>query len=298
MEALAALVSGVAHDFNNLLTVVMGNLDLLRRAAEERKPRLIENAIRAVEQGRKLTGQLLAFGRRQALQPEVVELPRLMAATQDMLTQSLRGGIELRLDLAEDLWPVRADPSQLQIALINLAANARDAMPKGGTFTLAAENLALGGDRSTEAVALSVSDTGVGIPRDTLARVFEPFFTTKEVGQGSGLGLAQVYGFAQQSGGSVDVRSEPGRGTAVALYLPPGPSGMPQGKRTCLARRRSAHARRGRSGSCSSRTLRTCLRSDGRSWPSEVTRSRLPPTSRRRSRRWKAPPSIWSAPIW
>ncbi|HEV2560224.1 MAG TPA: ATP-binding protein [Microvirga sp.] len=220
MEALASLVSGVAHDFNNLLTVVMGNLDLLRRAAEERKPRLIENAIRAVEQGRKLTGQLLAFGRRQALQPEVVELPRLMAATQDMLTQSLRGDIELRLDLAEDLWPVRADLSQLQVALINLAANARDAMPKGGTFTLAAENLALGGDRSIEAVALSVSDTGVGIPREALARVFEPFFTTKDVGQGSGLGLAQVYGFAQQSGGSVDVRSEPGRGTTVTLYLP------------------------------------------------------------------------------
>ena len=220
MEALAALVSGVAHDFNNLLTVMMGNLDLARRAKEDRKPRLIENAIQAIDQGRRLTGQLLAFGRRQALKPDVIEIPSLMAATQDMLAQSLRGDIVIELDLAEDLWPVQADASQLQVALINLAANARDAMPKGGSFKVTAQNLVLRDGSLTEAVAISVSDTGTGIPREVLTRVFEPFFTTKEVGKGSGLGLAQVYGFAQQSGGSVDIRSEPGRGTTVTLYLP------------------------------------------------------------------------------
>ncbi|MBB3020901.1 PAS domain S-box-containing protein [Microvirga lupini] len=220
MEALAALVSGVAHDFNNLLTIMMGNLDLARRAKEDRKPRLIENAIQAIDQARRLTGQLLAFGRRQTLKPEVIEIPSLMAATHDMLAQSLRGDIAIELDLAEDLWSVQADGSQLQVALINLAANARDAMPKGGSFHVSAQNLVLRDGGLTEAVAISVSDTGAGIPREVLARVFEPFFTTKEVGKGSGLGLAQVYGFAQQSGGSVDIRSEPGRGTTVTLYLP------------------------------------------------------------------------------
>ena len=220
MEALAALVSGVAHDFNNLLTIMMGNLDLARRAKDDRKPRLIENAIQAIDQARKLTEQLLAFGRRQALKPEVIEIPSLMAATHDMLAQSLRGDIAIELDLAEDLWPVQADASQLQVALINLAANARDAMPKGGSFGVSAQNLVLRDGGLTEAVAISVSDTGAGIARDVLARVFEPFFTTKEVGKGSGLGLAQVYGFAQQSGGSVNIRSELDRGTTVTLYLP------------------------------------------------------------------------------
>ncbi|HEX2556384.1 MAG TPA: ATP-binding protein [Microvirga sp.] len=220
MEALSGLVSGVAHDFNNLLTVVMGNLDLLRRATEERRPRLIENAIQAVERGRRLTSQLLAFGRKQTLTPEVVDLTRLVASTQDMIAQSLRGDIEVKLDLAADLWPVRVDPSQLQVALINLAVNARDAMPKGGTFTVAAENRVSHGQGTSETVALTVSDTGSGMPREVLARAFEPFFTTKDVGRGTGLGLAQVYGFAQQSGGSVDIGSEVGRGTTVTLYLP------------------------------------------------------------------------------
>lgn len=224
MEALAALVSGVAHDFNNLLTVIMGNLDLARRAKDDRRPRLIENAIQAVEQGRKLTAQLLAFGRGQVLQVEFVDIPQLITSTHQMLAQSLRGDISIDIDLAEDLWPVRVDPSQLQVALINLAANARDAMPNGGMFSVTAENIVLQDGRLSEAVAIAVSDTGIGIPRDVLSRIFEPFFTTKEVGKGSGLGLAQVYSFAQQSGGSVDVRSEEGRGTTVTLYLPKAPA--------------------------------------------------------------------------
>ena len=220
MEALAALVSGVAHDFNNLLTIVLGNLDLLRRAADERRPRLIQNALAAVEQGRRLTGRLLAFSRRQVLNPEVVDLKRLIEATQDMLGQSLRGDITIKLDLPDDLWTVKVDPSQLQVALINLAVNARDAMPKGGTFRIAAENRVQPGLDGTEMVALAVSDTGEGMARDVLQRAFEPFFTTKDVGRGTGLGLSQVYGFAQQSGGSVDIASELGRGSRVTLYLP------------------------------------------------------------------------------
>jgi PAS domain S-box-containing protein len=225
MEALGALTGGIAHDFNNLLTVVMGNLDLLRRAKEERKQRLIDNALHAVEQGRKLTQQLLAFGRRQPLKPEVANLKAVVVGMDDMLAQSLRGDIRLELDLSDDLWPVEVDIAQLQAALINMAANARDAMPKGGTLTVRAENTVLQDRERVEGIAVSLTDTGQGMSREVLARVFEPFFTTKEVGKGTGLGLAQVYGFAQQSGGSVDIRSEEGRGTTVTLYLPRARSG-------------------------------------------------------------------------
>ena len=198
----------------------MGSLDLLRRAKPERQPRLIDNAIQAVERGRSLTSQLLVFGRRHQLRPEVVAVKQLIAATHDMLGQSLRGDIEIRYDLPEDLWLVRADPSQLQIALINLAVNARDAMAFGGVLTLRAENRVLPGPPLAEVVSLHVSDTGTGMSAAVLARVFEPFYTTKEVGRGTGLGLAQVHGFVQQSGGSVEIASEPGRGTVVTLNLP------------------------------------------------------------------------------
>ena len=220
MAAIAQLSSGIAHDFNNLLTVVMGNLDMLKRANEERRPRLIDNALHAVEQARKLTGRLLAFSRRQTLFPEPVDLKGMIAGMDDMLRQSLRGDIRLDLDLPEQVWPVEVDPTELQIALINIAANARDAMPKGGSFRVKIENTVLRQGELREAVAISMSDTGHGIPPEALSQVFEPFFTTKEVGHGTGLGLPQVYGFAQQSGGTVDIRSDVGRGTTVTIYLP------------------------------------------------------------------------------
>jgi CheY-like chemotaxis protein len=137
-----------------------------------------------------------------------------------MLVQSLRGDIRLEFDLADKVWPVEVDPTQLQIALINIAVNARDAMPKGGSFRVKTENIVLRNGQVREAVAISLTDTGIGIPEEALSQVFEPFFTTKEVGEGTGLGLAQVYGFAKQSGGSVDIRSKVGRGTTVTLYLP------------------------------------------------------------------------------
>lgn len=186
LEAVGQLTGGIAHDFNNLLTVVMGNLDMLRRAKPDRAPRLIDNAINAVEHGRKLTTQLLAFSRRQPLKPEIVDLKGAVGGMGDMLAQSLRGDITLEIDLAEDLWPVEVDPAQLQAVLINLAANARDAMPKGGKFTVCARNTISQNDRPAEFVSIEVSDTGTGIAPDVLQKVFEPFFTTKPVGRGQG----------------------------------------------------------------------------------------------------------------
>ncbi|GJE09489.1 hybrid sensor histidine kinase/response regulator [Methylobacterium longum] len=220
MEALGGLSSGIAHDFNNILTVILGNLDLLRRAPEQRRERLINNAVQAVEQGRKLTQQLLAFGRRHLHQPEVLDLNRLILGMDDMLKQSLRGDIRVEFDLAQELWPVEVDPAQLQIALINLAVNARDAMPRGGQFRIRTENVTAPGSDLEQSVAIAVSDTGSGMPPEVVARAFEPFFTTKEVGKGTGLGLPQVYAFAQQSRGSVRITSEVGRGTTFTISLP------------------------------------------------------------------------------
>ncbi|MHB2208063.1 hybrid sensor histidine kinase/response regulator [Methylobacterium sp. CM6257] len=220
MEALGGLSSGIAHDFNNILTVVLGNLDLLRRAPEQRRERLINNAVQAVEQGRKLTQQLLAFGRRHLHQPEVLDLNRLILGMDDMLKQSLRGDIQVVFDLAQGLWPVEVDPAQLQIALINLAVNARDAMPRGGQFRIRTENVTVPGSDVEQSVAIAVSDTGSGMPPEVVARAFEPFFTTKAVGKGTGLGLPQVYAFAQQSHGSVRITSEVGRGTTFTISLP------------------------------------------------------------------------------
>jgi len=220
MEAMGQLTGGIAHDFNNLLTVMMGNLDLLKRAREIQRPKLIDNALQAVERARELTQKLLAFGRRQPLKPEPTDLKALIAGMDDMLMQSLRGDVRLELELPDDLWPVEVDQAQLQVALINLAANARDAMPRGGTLRIEAENTLLREGEPFEGVAVSVTDTGHGMPREVLDRAFDPFFTTKDEGKGTGLGLAQVYGFAVQSGGSAEIRSEVDRGTTVILYLP------------------------------------------------------------------------------
>ncbi|MGH1588688.1 ATP-binding protein [Methylobacterium phyllosphaerae] len=220
MEALGGLSSGIAHDFNNILTVVLGNLDLLRRTPEHRRERLINNAVQAVEQGRKLTQRLLAFGRRHLHQPEVLDLNPLILGMDDMLKQSLRGDIQVVFDLTGGLWPVKVDPDQLQIALINLSVNARYAMPKGGQFRVRTENVTAHGSAIEQSVAIAVSDTGSGMPSEVVARAFEPFFTTKAVGKGTGLGLPQVYAFAQQSHGSVRITSEVGRGTTFTISLP------------------------------------------------------------------------------
>ena len=226
MEALGQLTGGIAHDFNNLLMIVSGYAQILQRRLSEPKDTQAVEAIRAAaNRGEKLTRQLLAFSRRQQLMPVVVDLRAHVDAVRDMLVPSLRGNIELICDIEDKIWPVEVDLGELELALVNIAVNARDAMPDGGTITLSARNVVLkpgsaAGALEGEFVALAIIDTGSGMPPEVLQRVFEPFFTTKPVGKGTGLGLSQVHGFANQSGGAVTVSSEPGRGTVVTIYLP------------------------------------------------------------------------------
>ncbi|HET6185194.1 MAG TPA: ATP-binding protein [Acetobacteraceae bacterium] len=223
LEAIGQLTGGIAHDFNNLLMVITGGLETLEgRIEPERRRRLLESMRQAAARGASLTRQLLTFSRLQALSPEPLDLHGQFAGIRELLDRSLRGDVTVVLDLAEDLWPVLADPGELELAVLNLAVNARDAMPAGGTITIRAVNRepVADGELRGGFVSLSVIDTGTGIPPEVLSRVFDPFFTTKEVGQGSGMGLAQVYGFAKQSGGAVRIESEVGRGTTITLLLP------------------------------------------------------------------------------
>lgn len=215
LEALGRLTGGIAHDFNNLLTIIMGSLDMLRRAREERRGRYIDNAVFAVDRAKALTHQLLAFSRRQTLSPAVTDLNRLVVEIGGMLTHSLRDDITMELDLNPQLWPVRVDADQFHVALINLAVNAQDAMPNGGVLRIQSRNLP-----DTDEICLTVGDTGTGMSQDIAARVFEPFFTTKEMGKGTGLGLAQVHGFVHQSGGKLKLDTALGIGTAVSLLFP------------------------------------------------------------------------------
>ncbi|PHK96459.1 histidine kinase [Pseudoroseomonas rhizosphaerae] len=230
MEAIGQLTGGVAHDFNNLLQVITANLDLLgREIGEAEKPRRhLRNALSGAERGARLTAQLLAFARRQPLDPKVVNAGRLVQEMIDLLRRTLGERVAVEAVVEEGLWNTRIDPSQVENALLNLAINARDAMPEGGRLTIEVTNAFLdetgpGGHLEVEPgqyVVLAVSDTGVGMPPEVMARVFEPFFTTKPEGHGTGLGLSQVYGFVKQSGGHVRIYSEPGQGTTVKLYLP------------------------------------------------------------------------------
>ena len=218
MESLGQLTGGVAHDFNNLLAVISAGLQMLRRPADAaRRQRIFDGMSHAVERGARLTRQLLAFSRRRPLNPESVDLMRQIEAMREMLSGSLRGDVNVETVFDQGLWPVEVDAGELELTILNLCVNARDAMPEGGTVRITAENEP-GADG--DFVRLAVSDTGAGMPPEVVARVFEPFFTTKDVGKGSGLGLAQVYGFANQSAGSVDIKSEPGHGTTVILRLP------------------------------------------------------------------------------
>ena len=223
IEAMGQLTGGVAHDFNNLLMVITGGLDMLDRQADPNRRRLLMDGMRqAAMRGAGLTRQLLAFSRRQALQPEPVDLRRHIGGMRELLDRSLRGDVHVALDFPPSLWPVEIDPGELELSILNLSVNARDAMPAGGTITIRAENVAgleepeLRGD----VVKLSVIDSGTGMAPEVVARVFEPFFTTKDIGKGSGLGLAQVYGFARQSGGTVRIETALGQGSAIALLLP------------------------------------------------------------------------------
>lgn len=225
IEALGQLTSGVAHDFNNLLAAVLGNLDLLRlRVAEPRAVQLVDGAIRAATRGAKLTEQLLAFSRHHHLEPTPINVNQLLEGMSELLARTIGPTIQISKALADDLWPALADPSQVEVALLNLAINARDAMPLGGSLLLETANLPAGHPRlppdlNGDFVVLAVSDSGMGMTPDVKARAFEPFFTTKEIGKGTGLGLSMVYGVAKQSGGTVTIDSEPGKGTTVAIFL-------------------------------------------------------------------------------
>lgn len=225
LEAIGHLTGGVAHDFNNLLMVVTGNVDRLRRSPlDERQIRSLDAIDHAATRGANLVRQLLSFSRQQTHETAIVCLRQYLTDLKDMLRSSLRGDIILDMRLPDDLWNTKVDQNELELAILNVAVNARDAMPEGGRLTITAWNVSPS-DASPiglrgEFVALSLTDTGCGIPEDILPHVFEPFYTTKEVGKGTGLGLSQVYGFAQQSGGTATIFAEPERGTTVTIYLP------------------------------------------------------------------------------
>jgi len=230
MEALGHLTGGVAHDFNNLLAVVLGNLELLsyRLDPEGEEQAYANEASAAAERGAALTRRLLAFSRKQPLAPQPVEVGTLLEGMRGLLESTVSEAIRVEIRVQEDLWYCMADPAQLENSILNLAINARDAMRSGGNLALEVSNLTIDEDRaSTQSdieagsfVAITVRDSGVGIPTDVLSRVFDPFFTTKEVGAGSGLGLSMVYGFARQSGGHVSIHSEEDMGTEVRIILP------------------------------------------------------------------------------
>jgi len=224
MEAVGQLTGGIAHDFNNLLQVVSGSLDLIAHRAgdDERIQHLAVAALGAVERGRRLTSQLLSFARIQRIELRAVAIAELLGNLRELLARTFDPSIELRFDGAETAEAVTADPIQLELALLNLALNARDAMPGDGRLSVTLGRRRLAGRDDVEDgdyVGITVRDTGTGMTPDIIARAFEPFFTTKTVGKGSGLGLSMVFGMARQSGGTVEIESEPGKGTAITIYL-------------------------------------------------------------------------------
>ena len=222
LEAVGQLTGGIAHDFNNLLMVISGGLNMLSRSPDEEKRLMLMGRMReAVDRGANLTKQLLAFSRRHQLEPKSISLPAYFAGLSDLLSRSLGVNVRVDIDVAGDVEPVLADPNALQLALLNLAVNARDAMNDTGVVTISARN-GTPSNANASCVSIAVSDTGAGMSPEVRARIFEPFFTTKETGKGSGLGLAQVHGFAEQSGGHVEVESIEGAGTTFRLILPRG----------------------------------------------------------------------------
>jgi signal transduction histidine kinase/ActR/RegA family two-component response regulator len=228
MEAIGQLTGGVAHDFNNLLTVVLGNLELLRKrlpAGEERAQRFLDNAVQGAQRGSSLTQRLLAFSRNQALNPKPVSVPELVRGMSDLLTSSLGSGVQVETQFPLQMAPAYVDANQLELALLNLAVNSRDAMNGNGRMTISAREAEIAIEHPEELhpgsyVVLGVVDTGAGMDEETLARCTEPFFTTKGVGKGTGLGLSMVYGLAAQSGGRLILRSQKGEGTTAELWLP------------------------------------------------------------------------------
>jgi len=228
LEAVGQLTSGVAHDFNNLLTVIIGNVEQMqKRVTDPALLRRLSMMAEASRRGARLTAQMLAFSRRQKLEPRAVDLNETVQSMRDLLQSTIGGSVHiLEPELAENLWPAMIDPTQIELVILNLAINARDAMEVGGTLLIRTENVETGAPVAAEDppagkfVVVSVTDNGSGMTDEVLARVFEPFFTTKEIGKGSGLGLSQVFGLAKQSGGGVRIETEVGRGSTIRVFLP------------------------------------------------------------------------------
>ncbi len=230
LDAIGQLTSGVAHDFNNLLTVILGNVSYLEKAwAQSDDPKLLRRLSHtrlAAERGAKLIAQLLAFSRRQRLEPRTIDLKETLGRMRELLQSTMGGSFEIDTVLGPDTWPALVDPTQLELVVLNLAINARDAMQVGGRLTVETGNVTLETPTRAEEpqagdyVVIAVSDTGSGMSDEVLAKAFEPFFTTKRVGKGSGLGLSQVLGFAKQSGGGVQIETKLGKGTTVRVFLP------------------------------------------------------------------------------
>jgi len=242
MEAIGQLTGGVAHDFNNLLTVIGGNAAMLNDVAQSDAARRRVNAItQAAERGERLTRQLLAFSRRQILRPGPVDLRQHVDEIADMLSPALGTDIEVKIRMPDELWPVFVDLTEFEMAMLNLGMNARDAMPESGRLEITARNVTfdiddpVSGGLVGDFVAVTLSDTGAGMAPEVVARAFEPYFTTKEVGLGSGLGLSQVYGFAQQSGGAVSIASVIGKGSSITLFLPRATEGYPMARSHMVA---------------------------------------------------------------
>jgi CheY-like chemotaxis protein len=231
MEAVGQLTGGIAHDFNNMLTAILGSVELLEIRQESLSPgtnRMLRVIRHAADHGAELTSRLLAFSRKQALAPAVTDINLLVSGMSDLLRRTIGESIEIEIELANGLWRTSVDPNQVESALVNLAVNARDAMPNGGKLTIQTENASLSEQYARqhpdvtagEYIFVAVTDTGTGMAADVLERVFEPFYTTKEIGRGTGLGLSQVYGFVRQSDGQVEIYSEVGRGTTVKMFFP------------------------------------------------------------------------------
>ena len=258
MDAIGKLTGGIAHDFNNLLAAVLGGIGLIERRlplGEEHK-KILDMTRRAAEQGSELVGRLLAFARRQQLQPGRVDISTLSATVTDLLAHTLGGLVKLEWAADDEIWCAYADSTQLELALMNLIINARDAMPSGGTITVTARNATAAADNPLDLpagdyVVLAVKDSGSGIPADIIEQVTEPFFTTKDVGEGTGLGLSMVYGFARQSGGTIDITSKVGEGTVVEIWLPRAEAAAPE-----------AEAAKARTATAATRSLRILLVDD------------------------------------
>src|SRR4051812_37000082 len=223
LDALGQLTGGVAHDFNNLLMIITGSVNALRKIAEDdpKAVRAVQAIESAAQRGAALTGQLLTFARRQNVNPQTLEVRERIFSMREILDTGLGSAVELEIDADDGVWPVTVDPSEFETALVNLVINARDAMPQGGKVAVHASNVSIDDEvRKGDHVAITVKDTGSGIPADILPKIFDPFFTTKPIGKGTGLGLSQVHGFAHQAGGTVAVDSQLGKGTSFTIYLP------------------------------------------------------------------------------